>query len=150
MFRGSFEHTVDGKGRLSIPVKFRDVLIGKGDDRIVITNFVVNGAKCLDVYPIEEWSRLEEEFRKKPKFDRKVVTFQNYYFGSASECIVDKQGRILIPPLLRKYAELKRDVVLVAALEKFRVWDLDAWKKIFSDAEDQLIQDPDFLGDIGI
>jgi DNA-binding transcriptional regulator/RsmH inhibitor MraZ len=51
---------------------------------------------------------------------------------------------------LRKYAELKRDVVLVAALEKFRVWDLEAWKKIFSDAEDQLIQDPDFLGDIGI
>jgi MraZ protein len=150
MFRGSFEHTVDGKGRLSIPVKFRDVLIGKDDDRIVITNFVVNGLKCLDVYPVEEWSRLEEEFRKKPKFDRKVVTFQNYYFGSASECIVDKQGRILIPPLLRKYAELKRDVVLVAALEKFRVWDLDAWKKIFSDAEDQLIQDPDFLGDIGI
>ena len=150
MFRGSFEHTVDGKGRLSIPVKFRDVLIGKCDDRIVITNFVVNGLKCLDIYPIEEWSRLEEEFRKKPKFDRKVVTFQNYYFGSASECIVDKQGRILIPPLLRKYAELKRDVVLVAALEKFRVWDLDAWKKIFSDAEEQLIQDPDFLGDIGI
>ena len=150
VFRGSFEHTVDGKGRLSIPVKFRDVLIGKGDDRIVITNFVVNGLKCLDIYPIEEWSRLEEEFRKKPKFDRKVVTFQNYYFGSASECIVDKQGRILIPPLLRKYAELKRDVVLVAALEKFRVWDLDAWKKIFSDAEEQLIQDPDFLGDIGI
>ena len=150
MFRGSFEHTLDGKGRLSIPMKFREVLLGKSDERIIITNFVVDGMKCLDVYPLDEWARLEEEIRKKPKFDRKIVTFQNYYFGSASECVVDKQGRILIPPLLRKYAELKRDVVLVAALEKFRVWDLEAWKKIFSDAEDQLIQDPDFLGDIGI
>jgi MraZ protein len=135
---------------LSIPMKFREVLLGKSDERIVITNFVVDGMKCLDVYPLDEWARLEEEIRKKPKFDRKIVTFQNYYFGSASECSVDKQGRILIPPLLRKYAELKRDVVLVSALEKFRVWDLDVWKKIFSDAEEKLMQDPDFLGDLGL
>lgn len=150
MFRGSFEHTLDGKGRLSIPMKFREVLLGKNDERIVITNFIVDGTKCLDVYPLDEWSRLEEEIRKKPKFDRKMLMFQNYYLGAAFECVVDKQGRILIPPLLRKYAELKRDVVLVAALEKFRVWDLDAWKKIFSDAEEKLMQDPDFLGDLGL
>ena len=150
MFRGSFEHTLDGKGRLSIPVKFREVLLGKSDERIVITNFVVDGMKCLDVYPLDEWSRLEDEIRRKPKFDRKMLMFQNYYLGGASECVVDKQGRILIPPLLRKYAELKRDVVLVSALEKFRVWDLEAWKKIFSDAEEKLMQDPDFLGDLGL
>ena len=107
MFRGSFEHTLDGKGRLSIPMKFREVLLGKSDERIVITNFVVDGMKCLDVYPLDEWSRLEEEIRKKPKFDRKMLMFQNYYLGGASECVVDKQGRILIPPLLRKYAELR-------------------------------------------
>jgi MraZ protein len=150
MFRGSFEHTIDGKGRLSIPVKFREVLLGKGDERIVMTNFVVDGMKCLDVYPLEEWSRLEEEIRRKPKFDRKMVMFQNYYLSGATECVVDKHGRILIPPTLRKYAGLKRDVVLVSALEKFRVWDLDAWKKMFSDAEDKLMQDPDFLGDLGL
>ena len=150
MFRGSFEHTIDGKGRLSIPVKFREVLLGKGDERIVMTNFVVDGMKCLDVYPLEEWSRLEEEIRKKPKFDRKMVMFQNYYLSAASECVVDKHGRILIPLSLRKYAELKREVVLVSALEKFRVWDLDCWKKMFSDAEDKLMQDPDFLGDLGL
>jgi len=150
MFRGSFEHTIDGKGRLSIPARFREVLLGKGDERIVMTNFVVDGMKCLDVYPLEEWSRLEEEIRKKPKFDRKMLMFQNYYLSGASECGVDKHGRILFPPSLRKYAELKRDVVLVSALEKFRVWDLDAWKKMFSEAEDKLMQDPDFLGDLGL
>jgi MraZ protein len=64
--------------------------------------------------------------------------------------VVDKQGRILIPPVLRQYANLKRDVVLVSALEKFRVWDKEAWKKVFADAEEKLMQDPGFLGDLGL
>jgi MraZ protein len=150
MFRGSFEHTLDTKGRLSIPSKFRDVLLGKGDDRVIMTNFVLEGTRCLDVYPLEEWQRLEEEIRKKPKFDRRMVSFQNYYLGGASECVVDKQGRILIPPLLRQYANLKRDVVWVSALDKFRVWDQEAWKKVFAEAEEKLMQDPDFLSDLGL
>ncbi len=150
MFRGSFEHTLDTKGRLSIPSKFREVLLGKGDDRIIISNFVLEGTRCLDVYPLDEWVRFEEEIRKKPKFDRRMVLFQNYYLGGASECVVDKQGRILIPPLLRQYASLKRDVVWVSALDKFRVWDQEAWKKVFAEAEEKLMQDPDFLGDLGL
>ena len=150
MFRGSFEHTLDTKGRLSIPSRFREVLIGKGDDRIVITNFVVDSTRCLDVYPLDEWLRFEEEIRKKPRFDRRMVSFQNYYLGGASECVVDTHGRILIPPLLRKYASLRRDVVLVSSLDKFRVWDKEAWKKVFAEAEDKLMQDPDFLGDLGL
>ena len=150
MFRGSFEHTLDSKGRLSIPSKFRDVLLGKGDERIIMTNFVIDGQRCLDVYPIDAWLRLEDEISKKPKFDPRMVMFQNYYLGSACECSLDKQGRILIPPVLRKYADLKRDVVLVSALEKFRVWDQEAWKQFFAEAEDKLMQDPDFLGDLGL
>ena len=150
MFRGSFQHSLDGKGRLSIPARFRDILAGKGDERVIITNFVVDSLRCLDVYPIEEWLRLEEEIRKKPKFERRMVLFQNFYLGGACECVPDKQGRILIPPALRKYADLKRNVVIVSALEKFRVWDQQAWTKIFADAEDKLMQDPDFLGDIGL
>jgi len=150
MFRGSFEHTLDNKGRLSIPAKFREVLLGKGDERIVITNFVVEQARCLDVYPFDEWVRFEDEVRKKPRFDRRIIAFQNYYLGGASECAVDKQGRILIPPLLREYAGLKRDVALVSVLDKFRVWDKETWKKVFAEAEEKLMQDPDFLGDLGL
>ncbi|OGP30871.1 MAG: division/cell wall cluster transcriptional repressor MraZ [Deltaproteobacteria bacterium GWA2_57_13] len=150
MFRGSFQHTIDSKGRLSIPAKFREMLLEKGDERIVMTNFVVDGARCLDVYPLDEWVRFEEEIRKKPKFERRMILFQNYYLGGACECVVDKQGRILIPPLLRQYANLKRDVVLVSALEKFRVWNQEAWKKMFGEAEEKLMQDPDFLNDLGL
>ena len=98
----------------------------------------------------DEWLRFEDEVRKKPRFDRRMVSFQNYYLGGASECAVDKQGRILIPPLLREYAGLKRDVVLVSALDKFRVWDQQTWKKVFAEAEEKLMQDPDFLGDLGL
>lgn len=150
MFRGSFHHTIDSKGRLSIPARFREMLLAKGDERIVMTNFVVDGARCLDVYPLDEWVRFEEEIRKKPKFERRMILFQNYYLGGACECVVDKQGRILIPPLLRQYASLKRDVVLVSALEKFRVWEREAWKKMFGEAEEKLMQDPDFLNDLGL
>ena len=150
MFRGSFEHTLDAKGRLSIPARFRDVLVGKGDSRMVITNFVIDGERCLDIYPIDAWLTFEEEIEKKPKFDPRMVKFQNYYLGSACECSLDMHGRILIPPGLRKYADLKREVVLVAALAKFRVFDRGAWKKIFGEAEEKIIQDPDFLGDLGL
>jgi MraZ protein len=148
MFRGNFEHTLDNKGRLSVPAKFREVLLGKGDDRIVITNFQMEGIRCLDVYPLDAWLRLEEDIMQKPKFESKMVKFQNYYLGSACECAVDKQGRILIPPGLRKHADLKRDVALVAALEKFRIFDLEGWRKVFSNAEESITQDPDFLSDL--
>jgi MraZ protein len=150
MFRGSYEHTLDAKGRLSVPSKFREMLLGKGDDRIIITNFILEGTKCLDVYPLDEWLRFEEEIRKKSRFERRMVSFQNYYLGGASECVVDKQGRILIPPRLRQYANLKRDVVWVSALDKFRLWDQEAWKKVFAEGEEKLMQDPDFLGDLGL
>jgi MraZ protein len=150
MFRGRFEHAIDSKGRLSVPAKFREVLVGKGDDRIVITNFVIDSARCLDVYPLDEWLRFEEEVKKRPKFDRRMVLFQNYYLAGACECMVDKQGRILVPPTLRQYADLKKDVILVSALEKFRVWDRETWKRVFTEAEEKLMQDPDFLSDSGL
>jgi len=150
MFRGNVEHTLDAKGRLSIPSKLRELLLSKGDERLVITNFTVSGSRCLDVYPIDEWIYLEDEIRKKPSFDSRTVVLQNYYLGGASECVIDKQGRILIPPSLREYANLKRDVVLVSALRKFRVWDRETWKKVFAEAEDKLIQDPDLLSGLGL
>lgn len=149
LFRGIYEHTIDSKGRLSIPAKFREVLLGKGDERLVTTKFVFDGVRCLDVYPLDEWLRLEEEVSKKPKFERRMVLFQDYYLAGAHECTVDKQGRILIPPVLRQYASLKRDVVMVSALQKFRIWDREAYKK-FGEPEEELMQDPDFLGDLGL
>ncbi len=150
MFRGRYEHTVDTKGRLSIPAKYRELLLGKGDNRLIITNFVVSSKRCLDVFPLDEWTALEEAVRRKPKFDPNMVRFQTYYLGAAVECEVDTHGRILIPPTLRKYADLKRDVMLVSAGEKFRIWDKDAWDKVFTEAEEQLMEDPGSFSDLGL
>jgi MraZ protein len=150
MFRGRYEHTVDTKGRLSIPAKYREILLGKGDDRLIITNFVANSKRCLDVYPLDEWLVLEEAVRQKPKFDARMVRFQTYYLGGATECAADTHGRVLIPPTLRRYADLKRDVMLVSAGEKFRIWDRAAWDKVFAEAEEQLMDDPDSFSDLGL
>jgi len=149
MFHGSYEHTIDPKGRISIPSKFRDVLVGKGDNRIMVTNFIVDGRRCLDVYPMDAWLKFEEEVLKKPKFESHMVWFQNYYLGGACECEIDPHGRILVPPVLRRYADLKREVTLVSALEKFRIWDRDVWSQVHGAAEEKLMQDPDFLNNIG-
>jgi len=150
MFRGKFEHTVDDKGRVSVPVRFREILQASNDDRVVITNFVINAARCLDVYPHAAWLELEERLRGKPQFDQRVLRFQNYYFAAAQDCVLDKQGRILLPPSLRDYAGLKKDVVFTSALAKFRIWDLEAWNQVFGDAERTLMERPEDLTDLGI
>jgi MraZ protein len=142
-FTGAYEHTIDSKGRLSIPAKFREVLYGKGDDRVMITNFFVEGLRYLDVYPMDAWQRLQEDLQKQSKFDRRMVVFETYYFGNASECTVDKQGRILIPPNLRQYANLKKSVVMTGVTEKFRIWDKESHQRVLTEAEEKL--DADFL-----
>lgn len=150
MFRGTFEHAIDEKGRVSVPAKYRDALLATNDDRVVITNFVIDSLRCLDVYPYAAWVELEERLRKRPQFDAKMMRFQNYYVSGAHDCQFDKQGRILLPPSLREYASLNRDVTFTAAGEKFRIWDRSVWAKVFADAEQTLMDDPNVLSDLGI
>ena len=150
MFRGTFEHTVDDKGRVSVPARFREILQATDDDRVVITNFVIASVRCLDVYPYATWVQLEERLRDKPQFDQRLLRFQNYYFAAAHDCLLDKQGRILLPPSLREYAALKRDVVFTSALEKFRIWDRDQWKQVFGEAEQAIMERPQELTELGI
>ena len=150
MFRGTFEHTIDEKGRVSVPARFREILQAKDDDRLVITNFIFASVRCLDVYPNAAWVELEQRLLAKPRFDPNILRFQNYYFASAQDCELDKQGRILLPPSLRDYAGLGKDVVFTSAIEKFRIFDRDQWKQVFADAERGLIESPDGLRELGI
>jgi MraZ protein len=150
MFRGTFEHTIDDKGRVSVPARFREYLQAINDERVVITNFTFAAARCLDVYPYAAWVRLEEQLQGKPQFDQRVMHFQNFYVANAQDCVLDKQGRILLPPALRAFAGLKRDVVFTSALQKFRIWDREQWSKVFADAEQVFIERPEDLGGLGI
>ncbi len=149
MFRGTFEHTIDDKGRVSVPLRFREILLAANDERVVITNFRQGPVRCLDVYPYAAWTRLEEEFSAKPQFDPLVIKFQHYYFAAAQDCTLDKQGRILLPTTLRDYAGLKKDVAFTSALNKFRIWDRDQWRQVFSEAEEALmVERPESLSEL--
>src|SRR3990167_10780354 len=108
MFRGRFEHTIDTKGRTSIPSKFREGLVANHDERLIITNF--DGA--LWAYPVVEWTAIENKVAALPQFKEGVNALRRVFISAATECPIDKQGRILISPTLRDYAGLKRDIVL--------------------------------------
>ena len=145
MFRGSYPHTIDDKGRVAIPGKWRDVLSSRNDDRLVLTRFFLEGERCLDLYPYGEWTLLEARMMEKRRFSRNVVKFENYYISRAFDCAMDRQGRILIPPPLREYANLGRDVVFAGVLSKFRLWDAQAWERVDRAAEQTMQEDPEFL-----
>lgn len=150
MFRGCFEHTIDEKGRVSIPATFRKALFGLQDDRLIVTKFILNSFRCLDVYPYAEWESLELELIKKPRFDETFFKLESFYLANAQECQVDKQGRILLPPLLRDYAGIDKEVVFAAALKKFRIWDKAAWGHFNSESEQQFSQNPNLFSSLNV
>ncbi|MDH4227544.1 MAG: division/cell wall cluster transcriptional repressor MraZ [Deltaproteobacteria bacterium] len=123
MFRGRYEHTLDAKGRLSIPSRFREELTENYDGRLVITTF----DSCLIAYPYQEWRVLEERIAGLPEFKKDTRAFLRFFYSSAADCPIDKLGRILIPQPLRDYAKLDKDVVLVGAFKQFEVWSKAMW-----------------------
>lgn len=148
MFRGSFAHTVDPKGRVSVPARFRDLILSSNDDRVVLTNFESQATPCLDVYPYAAWLSMEERFLKRPQFDPRVQAFTEYYIGGAQECQIDKQGRVVLPPLLRTHAHLGEAVMITGAGAKFQIWDSQAWQQVFARARKQIFEDPAFFKDL--
>jgi MraZ protein len=125
MFRGSFEHSVDSKGRVSVPSKFRDIIADRYDGRLVMA---MDFDRCLTVYPLEEWEKLEEKIKTLPMMQKEVKEFMRFFFSSATECELDKQGRILIPPAHRERAGITKSVMLVGIINKIEIWDAEAWE----------------------
>ena len=123
MFRGRFEHIIDPKGRVSIPAKFRELLAEKYDDRLIITNF----DRCLVAYPYEEWRSVEEKIGSLSMVKKEVKGFQRFFVSGATECPIDKLGRILVPPTLRDYAQLEKEVVFAGILKMFEIWSRGRW-----------------------
>jgi MraZ protein len=150
VFRGCFEHTIDEKGRVSIPATFRKTLFGLQDERLIVTKFISNTFRCLDVYPYAEWESLELELIKKPRFDETFFKLESFYLANAQECPVDKQGRILLPPMLREFAGIDKEVVFAAALKKFRIWDKAAWARFSAESEQQFSQNPQLFSSLNV
>ncbi len=120
MFMGEYNHTVDPKGRLIVPSKFREQL---GNEFVVTKG--LDG--CLFVYPNSEWQSIEEKFRNISMTSKDARKFSRFFFAGAATCELDKQGRILLPSVLREYADLEKDVVLVGVLSRIEIWSKDRW-----------------------
>ncbi|MBD5519422.1 MAG: division/cell wall cluster transcriptional repressor MraZ [Lachnospiraceae bacterium] len=115
MFMGEYNHTIDAKGRLIVPSKFREIL----GDAFVVTKGLDG---CLFVYDNEEWKLFEEKLRALPITNKEARQFVRFFLAGATEAEVDKQGRILIPNVLREFAELIKDVVLVGVGSRIEIW----------------------------
>lgn len=122
MFRGRSRHTLDAKGRLAIPARFREVLDHAGNDCLVVTSVDA----CLWAFTREDWRRLEEKAANISPFHSAGTDFLRYFMSGAEECQI-KQGRITIPLELRVTADLKKEVMLVGVLKRFEIWDQDKW-----------------------
>lgn len=146
MFRGRFHHQIDTKGRLSVPSKFRDVLSASGDERLIVTNF----DECLWAYPVAEWTELERKVSALPQFMEEVKALQRVFISAAVECPIDRQGRVLVPPSLREYAGLSRDVVIVGMTKRFELWARERWDDVFRSAQLKLEGMGAKLADLGL
>ncbi|MDO4173783.1 MAG: division/cell wall cluster transcriptional repressor MraZ [Eubacteriales bacterium] len=117
--KGEYQHTLDAKGRLFIPAKLREEL----GDSFVVTKGL---DECLFLYPQEAWDMLEEKIRQLPM--SKSRSLQRFFLSSAADAVVDKQGRIVVPPVLRTYAGLERDVTIIGVSERAEIWDRQKWE----------------------
>lgn len=126
MFIGEYEHSLDNKGRIIIPSKFREKL----GDEFVVTKGLDN---CLFVYPKAEWSILEEKLKTLPLTNKDARAFIRFFFAGASACSLDKQGRVTIPGNLRKYSKLDKEAVIIGVSTRMEVWDKAEWENYNND-----------------
>lgn len=122
MFMGEYNHTIDAKGRLIVPAKFREAL---GDEFVVTKG--LDG--CLFVYSNSEWNAFEEKLRTLPLTNKNARQFTRFFLAGAAACEVDKQGRILLPQVLREFAKLEKDVVLVGVASRIEIWSKEVWEE---------------------
>jgi MraZ protein len=132
MFYGEYKHTIDKKGRLIIPAKFRQV----SKESYVEKFFVTRGLdKCLFVFTEEEWRSQEHKFKNLPFTKKDSRKFNRLFFSGAIEAAIDKQGRILIPKYLKDYAQIRRDVMVVGVSNRFEVWDESLWNEYYNNTQ---------------
>ena len=141
MFMGEYSHTIDPKGRLIIPSRFRDEL----GDEFVLTKGLDG---CLSIYPRNEWEAFEQKLSQLPLTNKNARTFTRFFVAGASLCELDKQGRILVPATLREYAGLEKDVVLTGNINRIEIWSKQKWSE--NSSYDDMDAIAEGLQDMGI
>ncbi|OGX16883.1 MAG: cell division/cell wall cluster transcriptional repressor MraZ [Omnitrophica WOR_2 bacterium RBG_13_44_8b] len=131
MFYGEYFHTIDRKGRLILPAKFRDA----AKTHFIEKFFVTRGLdKCLFMFSEEEWKTQENKFKAIPFTKQQARTFNRLYFSGAQEVTFDTQGRILLPQYLKDFAEIKKDVVVVGVSNRIEIWAKNNWEEFYGNS----------------
>lgn len=141
-FRGLYEHAIDAKGRTSVPARFRDTLAAEGEAQLVVTTAFDEGRAdgdglYLHVYPLKAWETFEERLAQRSSSEAGVRQIYRTYVANAVDIEIDKLGRILLPPNLRKWAALEKDIVWVGQLNRMELWAKNRWEKASGDALDE-------------
>lgn len=125
MFRGQFVQKIDAKGRVSMPVRFREALMSSGDARFILTPAPFD--PCLHVFGIRAWEEFERKVSELPTHDRNVVRFRRQYVSAAVECETDSVGRVLVPTHLREQAKLDKDLIWAGMGKNIELWSKGLW-----------------------
>lgn len=150
MFGGRFDHTIDDKGRVSIPTQVREALARDNHDTVFVTNWGAEGERCLAVFPPANWTKLVGKASQRASLESKMQAFQMFVIGGAHEVQVDRQGRILIPPRLREYGRLGREVTFSAMADHFQLWDKPTLEQVLAKVQQQIFDDPDFIAKLNL
>lgn len=142
MFMGEYKHNIDTKGRLIMPAKFREEL----GEKFVVTRGLDG---CLFGYPLNEWTHLEEKLKELPLAKKDARTFVRFFYSAATECEIDKQGRINIPQTLRNHAELEKSCVVIGVSERIEIWSEEKWETFSEDAEENYNELAEAMIDFG-
>ena len=144
MFRGANAISLDAKGRRAMPSRYRDELVSRCAGQLIVTIDAID--PCLCVYPLSEWELIEAKLRELASFREENRRLQRLLIGNAVDLELDASGRFLVPPRLREYAKLDKRAMLVGQLNKFQLWDEDAWNAV-ADADLAAIKQPGALSD---
>ncbi|MBU0730687.1 MAG: division/cell wall cluster transcriptional repressor MraZ [Proteobacteria bacterium] len=145
-FRGRSDHALDGKGRLNIATRFREVLNVQYDERLMITPW----KNCLKAYPVTQWEAMEMALRAEGKKQPAMINLIRYMIGGVVECSLDKQGRILLPPKLREDCRIQREVVVNGMITYFEIWDKETWEVENKPTEDNFQNFEQTLLELGL
>ena len=145
MFYGEFEHSIDRKGRLILPAKFREV----AKNQFVEKFFVTRGLdKCLFMFSEEEWRSQENKFKTMSFTKQQSRTFNRLLFSGAQDVTFDKQGRILLPQYLKDFADIKKDVMIVGVSNRIEIWAKDAWNDFYKNSRQSFEEIAEKLMDV--
>jgi MraZ protein len=128
MFYGEYEHSLDNKGRIIIPSKFRETLAENYVEKLYVTRGLDN---CIFLFTEEEWKAQESKFKNLSFTKAEARRFNRLFFSGASDVICDKQGRILIPKYLKDYAGIKKDIVIIGVSNRVEIWAKEKWNQFY-------------------